>query len=62
MAKKWGYDSKAPYSKSQAIARKAKNEGYNAIKYKSVRGEGNNIAVLDNFNELLVPKMVSPAK
>ncbi len=62
VAKKWGYKLSEDYGQSQAIAEKAKQEGYNVIKYKSLRGEGNNYAVVDDFNELLKPQMVSPAK
>ncbi|OPY57938.1 MAG: hypothetical protein A4E56_03458 [Pelotomaculum sp. PtaU1.Bin065] len=62
VANKWGYTASDSYKESQKIAEKAKEAGYNVIKFKSLREEGNNYAVVDDFNELLKPQMVSPAK
>jgi RHS repeat-associated protein len=56
----WGYTGGEKYAGSQAIAHKAKELGYDVIKYKSLRGEGDNYAVLGNFDALLRPQMVVP--
>jgi hypothetical protein len=62
VAKKWSYRADEGYEESKVIAEKAKQDGYNVIKYKSLRGEGNNYAVVNDFEELLKPEMVTPAK
>jgi hypothetical protein len=46
------------------IGDKAKNQGYTAIKYSSMRGEGFNFTIMseskDFFNNILMPKKVEP--
>lgn len=61
-AAKFGYEGGPISSTTQSIGAKAKSQGYNAIRFKSERGPGNNLAVLDDFNEVLTPQMVSPAQ
>jgi RHS repeat-associated protein len=64
VAKAWGYvEDVDGYVAHQAIAQKAFEQGYNAIKFGSYRGAGSNYALLENFNfeEWLIPQMVSPA-
>ena len=53
------------YAKFQAIGEQAKAEGYNAIKFPSVRSTGSNYVIYsDNpvfMNEVMKPQMVMPA-
>jgi hypothetical protein len=60
VAREWGYLGGNNYATSQALAERAQQAGYDVIKFKSLRGSGNNFAVLDNFEKLLRPQMVSP--
>jgi hypothetical protein len=61
-AQKYGYTgnpSTSAYSESQRIADLAKKEGYNVIKYNSVRDpSGVNLAILGNHNDVLKPHTV----
>ena len=57
---RWGTPGGENYVATQAIAQRAREAGYNVIKFPSLRGEGNNFAVLDNFDTLLSPQMVVP--
>lgn len=57
IARKWGYLGNGNYQLSQKIADKAKELGYNSIRYPSARKlDGVNMAVLDDFEQLLNPK------
>jgi RHS repeat-associated protein len=67
IAKAWGYvEDAGAYSAHQDLARRAMEQGYNTIKYNSYRGPGFDYAFLDNplnpfdFDEWLIPQMVSP--
>jgi hypothetical protein len=42
---------------SQAVA-----DGYNTIRFPSLRGEGSNYAVLDDFDTVLSPQMITPVE
>jgi len=62
IAKAWGYvrDSAAK-DLHQAIAQQALEAGYDVIKFESYRAPGTfDYAVLQRFEELLIPQMVSP--
>jgi hypothetical protein len=52
------------YKKSIAIGDEARTQGYNAILYESMRGEGTNFVIIskskDFINSILQPKMVIP--
>jgi len=67
VAKAWGYvEDVNNYAAHQALAQKAAEQGYNAIKFQSYRGPGYHYALLDNplnpfnFDDWLLPQMVSP--
>ena len=62
VAKKWGYTGGDITPETKALGVKAVESGYNTIKFPSMRGEGNNFAVLSDFNEILTPQMVVPTK
>lgn len=55
-----GYRKGVPYEISEPIAQRAIKAGFNAIRYPSARGLGENIAVFNNFERLLTPKMIVP--
>jgi RHS repeat-associated protein len=60
-AAEWGYAPSASIEACQAIAGKAADEGFTVIRCYSVQVPGTvNYAILDNFNEILSPMMVSP--
>ena len=54
------------YQKSIEIGDIAKKQGYTAIKYKSMRGEGYNFVIISDLkefiNSILKPKKVESAK
>ena len=63
IAKQWGYigGEKTPYM--QYIGEKAKSDGFNAIRFNSERAVGGkNIAILNDFNLILKPQMVTSIK
>jgi hypothetical protein len=67
IAKAWGYvEDVDAYTAHQQLAQKAMEQGYNVIKFQSYRGPGYNYALLHNplnpfnFDEWLIPQMVSP--
>ncbi len=67
IAQAWGYvEDAGAYSAHQDLARRAMEQGYNAIKYNSYRGPGFNYAFLDNplnpfdLDAWLIPQMIRP--
>ena len=62
VAAKWGYEGSLGRKATQAIAKKARQEGFNVIAFPAVKGKGTNYAIFDNFEEILQPEMVSPAR
>lgn len=61
VASKWGYDGGPISSKTKQIGIDARDQGYNVIRFNSERDPGGvNLAVLDNFNEILTPQMITP--
>jgi len=58
-------DEELKYGLFQEIAERAKEEGFNAIRFKSFRENGNNFVILEQNNtiykEILTPQMVVPA-
>jgi len=67
VAKAWGYvEDVNAYTAHQQLAQKAMEQGYNVIEFQSYRGPGYNYALLHNplnpfnFDEWLIPQMVSP--
>ena len=53
------------YAKFQEIGSQAQTEGYNAVKFPSVRGEGSNYVIYSDdaavINQIMKPQMVVPA-
>ncbi|MDT4802005.1 hypothetical protein FQZ97_347200 [compost metagenome] len=63
VAATWGYRGGPISSSTQAIGLLAQEHGFNAIRFYSERANGGvNIAVMDNFNEVLKPVIVIPVK
>ena len=63
IAKAFNYNGGPISSATQQIGVQAREQGFNVIRFGSQRDPGGiNNAVLDNFNELLVPQFVSPTK
>jgi hypothetical protein len=60
IAKEWGYPGGEQTEEMKAIGPRAMKEGYNAIRFKSERGEGYNYAVLKKFRKLLKIEMLVP--
>jgi filamentous hemagglutinin len=63
IAKQWGYTGTGGEKsvQMQKIGVDAKANGYNVIRFNSERAAGGtNFAVLDNFNQVLKPQMVTP--
>ncbi len=60
MALAWGYSGGPVSSATQAIGTRARRCGFNVIRFKSIRGSGFNLAVLSEFNDILVPEMIFP--
>jgi filamentous hemagglutinin len=61
LAAKYGYSGGPISSATQAIGNQASASGYNAIRYFSERvSGGTNLAILDNYNDILHPIMVTP--
>jgi hypothetical protein len=61
VAAKFGYGGGPITPQTQAIGARALEQGYSVIRFPSLRGEGNNLAILKDFNTILKPQMVSPA-
>jgi RES domain-containing protein len=63
IAAAWGYAGGPITPATQAIGSQASEQGYNVIRFYSQRAPGEvNYAILDDFNDILTPAAVSPAK
>jgi hypothetical protein len=63
VANAWGYNGGPISSTTQAIGADARLQGFNVIRYYSERAPGAvNHAVIDNYNQILKPVMVTPVK
>ena len=60
LAESLGYSKNVSYETAKPIAQSAIKAGFNAIRYPSAQGLGANIAVFNNFEKLLTPKMIVP--
>ena len=58
IAAEWKYKGGEKQQDYIKMGEQAKKQGYNAIKFPSERGPGENIVVLKDFHEILQPKMV----
>ncbi|WP_036293552.1 RES family NAD+ phosphorylase [Methylosinus sp. PW1] len=62
-AEAWGYARGPISSKTQEIGELARQKGYNVIKYPSERNAGGtNLAILDDFDQILRPAMITPVR
>ncbi|MDZ7616040.1 MAG: RES family NAD+ phosphorylase [Patescibacteria group bacterium] len=61
VAKAWGYSGGPITSTTQALGGRARAAGFNVVRFTSERGRGANLAILDDFDDLLAPQMVVPA-
>ncbi|MBK9121340.1 MAG: RES domain-containing protein [Phycisphaerales bacterium] len=59
-AARWGYAGGEISEATIGIGKRAREAGFNVIRFPSVRGEGANLAIFANFDDILVPQMVSP--
>ena len=60
VAAKYGYDGGPISTIPQAIGERALLENYSAIRYYSLRDPGGvNLAVIKDFNRILIPEMVT---
>ncbi len=62
VARAWGYDGGPISESTKALGSKARESGFNLIAFPSQRGSGSNFAVIGDFDRLLSPQMISPAK
>lgn len=60
VAKSMNYSAGPISSTTQAIGAEARRLGYNVIKFPSTQAVGSNFAVLDDFNDILTPQMITP--
>lgn len=60
IAEVWGYEGGEINFLTREIGTRAKDSGFNAIRYPSERGEGYNLAILYDFERLLQPEMIVP--
>lgn len=61
-AAEWMYAGGDINATTRAIGELARELGYTAIRFSSERGPGANLAILDDFEYILKPLMVSPTK
>ena len=63
VAAKYGYTGGPITSETQAIGAAARRDGFNVIRFYSERDIGKiNNAVLEDFNEILKPQIVTPVE
>ena len=64
VANKWNYkrNSSNDYTDSKVLSKQAQEQGYEAIRFPSERGAGNNLVIFKNFDEILSSQAVSPVK
>lgn len=61
IASKWDYVQNLTSAEAcQEIGALARNQGYNVIKFQSYRGSGINYVIYNNFEDILVPRIVTP--
>jgi len=63
IALKWGYVQNLTSTEAcQEIGILARNQGYNVIKFQSYRGDGINYVIYNNFEDILIPRIVTPVE
>lgn len=62
VANAWGYRGGPITAQTQAIGARAAESGYNAIRFTSQRSAGVNLAILQDYNTVLRPVMVTPIR
>ncbi len=61
IASNWDYVQNLTSTEAcQEIGALARNQGYNIIKFQSYRGNGINYVIYNNFEDILVPRIVTP--
>lgn len=61
IASKWDYVQNCTSTEAcQEIGAAARTQGYNVIKFQSYRGNGVSFVVFFNFDDILVPRIVTP--
>lgn len=61
VATTWGYKGGPISSTTQQIGADAASQGFNAVRYFSERAAGGtNMAIINDFNKILKPVMVTP--
>lgn len=61
IASKWDYVQNCTSTEAcQEIGAAARTQGYNVIKFQSYRGNGVSFVVFSNFDDILVPRIVTP--
>jgi len=61
LAKVWGYEGGDITPFTREIGVRARDAGFNAIRYPSERGDGANIVIFKDFERLLRPQMIVPS-
>lgn len=63
VAQQWGYSGGSITDKTKALGNRAKEQGFNVIKFNSERNTGGvNHAVLGDYDTVLKPQTVVPTK
>jgi len=63
VASNWDYVRNLTSTNScQEIGAAAKLQGYNVIKFQSFRGDGINYVIYGNFEDIVVPRIVTPVE
>lgn len=63
MASEWNYVQNLTSTDAcQDIGAAAKLQGYNVIKFQSYRGDGINYVIYNNFEDIVVPRIVTPVE
>ena len=61
VAEQWGYVQNLTSTKAcQNIGTLAREQGYSVIKFQSYRGDGINYVIYNNFDNILIPRNVTP--
>lgn len=63
VALQWKYVAKLTSTDAyKDIGELAKEQDYNVIKFQSYRGDGINYVIYNNFDDILIPRIVTPIK
>ncbi len=63
VASQWEYAARLTSTDAcKDIGALARAQDYNVIKYESYRGDGTNYVIYNNFDDILIPQIVTPVK